>query len=203
MKLYYTPGACSLAAHIALEEAGLQYDLERVDLATHKTEKGEDYYGINPKGYVPALRLDDGSLLTEVGVVLQYIADKAPEKKLAPAYGTMERYRLMEWLTFISSEVHKGYSPLFNPAFPADAAKAQLAKIGGRYELLNKTLEKSQFLMGDQFSIADIYLYVPLLWSMGKGPDIKNLSNLSAYFGRIAERPTVKKVLVDEGLAKA
>lgn len=200
MKLYYSPGACSLAVHIALEEAGLKYETERVDLGTHKTEKGEDFYGINPKGYVPALRLDDGSLLTEVAAVLQYVADKVPDKKLVAPAGSMERYRQMEWLTFISSELHKVYGPLFAPNVSEETTKNQLGMASKRYEYVNGQLEGKQFLMGDTFSVADMYLFIPVFWSGMKGPDKSQWKNLSAWFDRVYQRPSVQAALKAEGL---
>lgn len=152
MKLYYSPGACSLGPHISLQEAGLPFELVRVDLGTHKTESGADFYAINPKGYVPALELDDGSILTENAALLQYAADQAPEKKLAPPAGSMERYRLQEWIHFIATEVHKQFSPLFSPACTEETRQAQLGRISGRLDLVQKHLDGKQFLMGDPFT---------------------------------------------------
>lgn len=203
MKLYFAPGSCSLASHIALQEAGVPYSLERVDLRSHQTEHGEDFYAINPKGYVPTLGLDAGGVLTEGVAILQYIADLAPEKGLAPSAGTLERYRLQEWLTFISSEIHKNYSPLFNPAITEDAKQAQLAKLTTRFEFVVRSLEGRDFLMGEHFSVADAYLFVMLNWSRAKGPDMKQWPQLAAYFERIQARPGVHAAMVAEGLKKA
>lgn len=202
IKLYYSPGACSLAPHIALKEAGVPHELVRVDLGTHKTQSGEDFYAINPKGYVPALQLDDGSLLTENGALEQYIADLAPEKKLAPPAGTMERYRLQEWLHFVGTEIHKAYSPLFNPATPEETQKAQLEHISRRLGLVEKHLEGKQFLLGDSFTVADAYLFTVLSWSRFKGPDLKQWPAVEAYFQRVAERPAVQAAMAAEGLNK-
>ena len=203
MKLYYSPGACSLSPHIALSEAGLKADLVKVDLRAHKTEGGEDYYAINPKGYVPALQLDNGYLLTEGPAIVQYLADQAPEKKLAPANGTVERYKLQEWLTFIGTELHKTFSPLFNPAVTEDVKKASLEKLATRFAYVAKHLEGKQFILGDQFSVADGYLFVILNWARAKAPSVHESPVLKAYFERIMARPAVKAAMVAEGLQKA
>ena len=200
MKLYYSRGACSLSPHIILRESGLAFDLERVDLRTHLTEKGTDYYSINPKGYVPALQLDDGSLLTEGPAIVQYVADQKPEAKLAPANGTLERYRLQEWLTFIGTEIHKSYSPLFNPATTEDAKKANLEKIARRLDFVSEKLGDRQYLLGDHLTGADSYLFVMLLWAGGKGPDLSKWPNLGAFFTRVKGRPAVKAAMEAEGL---
>jgi glutathione S-transferase len=164
MKLYYAPAACSLAPHIALSEAGLPHELVRVDLRTHTLPDGTDYRTINPKGYVPVLELDDGTRLTEVAVILQYIADRAPGT-LAPAFGSMERYRVMEWLNFIATEVHKGFGPLWKPDTPADYRTRVIATLGTRFDYLAPVLAKQPFLTGDRFGIADAYLYTILNWA--------------------------------------
>jgi glutathione S-transferase len=203
MKLYFSPGACSLSPHIALQEAGLPYDLVRVDTKTHLTEKGEDFYAINPKGYVPALVLDDGQLLTEGPAIVQYLADLAPEKKLAPAAGTMERYRLQEWLTFLGTEIHKTYSPLFRPGVSDEVVEGNLARLATRFEFVARSLEGKQYLMGDQFTVADGYLFVLLNWSRAKGPDMKQWPILAEYFERVMARPGVHAAMVAEGLKKA
>jgi len=200
MKLYYTPGACSLSPHIALREAGLSFDLEKVDLATKKTESGKDFNTINFKGYVPALQLDDGSILTEGPAIVQYIADKAPQSKLAPANGTIERYRLQEWLNFISTELHKGFSPLFNASYPEDAKKIVRDNLGKRFDQLRAPLEKGPFLMGAQFTIADAYLFTVLGW--GQWTNISKWAWLKAYHTRVSERPHVQAALKAEGLLK-
>src|SRR3989337_2387259 len=155
MKLYYSPGACSMAVHIALREAGIPFDLDKVDLAKHQAANGEDFYKINPKGYVPALRLDDGQVLTENAVLLQYVADQKPEAGLAPKAGTMERYRLMEWLNFISSEVHKTLGALFNPKIPAESKEERIALFHRRCDYIVQALGNKPYLMGERFTIAD------------------------------------------------
>lgn len=200
MKLFYAPGACSLSPHIILRETGLKFELEKVDIRAHKTEKGTDYYSINPKGYVPALQLDNGQVLTEGPAIVQYLADQKPEAKLAPAAGTLERYRLQEWLTFIGTEIHKQYSPLFNPATPEDAKKLAIEKIGKRLELIAQSLAGKQFLVGDQLTGADTYLFVMLNWSRRMGPDIDQWPALKSFFERLSARPTVKAALEAEGL---
>jgi len=203
MKLYYTPGACSLALHVTLQEAGLAFDREAVDLRTHQTAGGENFYTINPKGYVPALRLDDGSILTENPAVLQYVADQAPEKKLAPAAGTMERYRLQEWLGFIGSELHKTFGPLYNPACPEETKKTQLERIANRLAFVDRSLEGRTYLLGDDFTVADAYLLPILNWSVAFGIDLAQWPALAAYRERVLARPAVHATLVAEGLAKA
>ena len=202
MKLYYYPGACSMAVHIALRETGIPFDLDKVDLAKHQTANGEDYYKINPKGYVPALRLDDGQVLTEDAVLLQYVADQKSASGLAPKAGTMERYRVMEWLNFISSELHKTLGALFNPKITPEWKDNQVALFGRRCDFLVKALGSKPYLMGDKFTIADAYLFTILGWAnlfkldMGKWPALQN------YAGRIAARPAVKEAMKAEGLIK-
>jgi glutathione S-transferase len=203
MKLFYSPGACSLSPHIVLSEAGLKADLVKVDLRTHKTEGGEDYYAINPKGYVPALQLDNGELLTEGPAIVQYLADLRPEAKLVPASGTLERYRLQEWLTFIGTELHKTFSPLFNPATTEDVKSNALQRLTGRFELVARHLEGRKFLLGEQFSVADAYLFVILNWSRAKAPDVAKQPVFAAYFENIMARPAVRAAMVAEGLKKA
>ncbi len=202
MKLYYSPGACSLSPHIALREAGMNFDIEKVDLKAKKTETGADYTAVNPKGYVPALKLDDGGLLTEASVIVQYVADKKPEKKLAPAVGTPERYRLQEWLNFISTEVHKGTSPLFNPATPDAYKKIVMDRLGTRYDYIAKEVEKKPYLMGDAFTVADGYMFTILNWTNFVNIDLGKWPALQAYQGRVAARPAVQAALLAEGLIK-
>jgi glutathione S-transferase len=202
MKLYYSSGACSLGPHISLKEAGLPFDAVRVDLGSHKNEGGDDFYAINPKGYVPALQLDDGSILTENAAIAQYVADKAPEKKLAPPAGTMERYRLQEWIHFIATEIHKAFSPLFNPACTAETRQAQLARISGRLDLVQKSLDGKQYLLGDQFTVADAYFFAVLNWSHMMGPDLKKWPAVEAYYERMLARPAVRAAMAAEGLGK-
>jgi glutathione S-transferase len=199
VKLYYSPGACSLCPHIVLREAGLSFDLERVDLKTHQIQGAVDFYKLNPKGYVPMIELDDGQRLTENVAITQYLADRAPEKKLAPANGTMERYRLIEWLAFVTSEVHKGFSPLFSPKLSDDTKQFFRDKLATRFELLDKHLQGKTYLMGDTFTVADAYLFTVLRWTVPLKVDIAKWTNLKAYFSRVHERPAVMAALEAEG----
>jgi glutathione S-transferase len=201
MKLYYTPGACSQAPHIAIHELGLPYEAVKVDLATHKLDDGTDYRTINPKGYVPTLELDDGTRLTEANVILQYLAEQKPGR-LAPAFGSKERWTLIEWLAFIASEVHKGFGPLWNPKTPADVRERTVQALGNRFGYLAQTLEKQPFLMGDEFSIADAYLFVVLNWSDLHKVDLAPWPALQQFRKRVAARPAVQATLKAEGLAK-
>ena len=203
MKLYFAPGACSLSPHIALREAGIAFDLDKVDLKTKKTEAGEDYTAVNPKGYVPALRLDNGDVLTEGGAIVQYVADTRPEAKLAPANGTPERYRLQEWLNFIASEVHKGTSPLFNPATPDAYKQMATEKLGQRYDYVAKEVAKKPYLMGENFSVADAYMFTIVNWANFVKIDLGKWPALQAYQARVAGRPAVQAALRAEGLLKA
>lgn len=200
MKLYYTPGACSMAPHIALREAGLSFDLEKVDLMGKKTETGADFTAINPKGYVPALQLDNGQVLTEVGVLLQYIADQKPASGLAPAAGTLERYRLMETLNFIATELHKSFGPLFNPASTDEAKKAAIDMIGKRFGYLDQQLAGKQYLLGDTFTVADCYFGTVLSWCQYAKLDLSPWPAIGAYAGRVMSRPAVLETLKAEGL---
>lgn len=202
MKLYYSPGACSLAPHITLREADRAFELERVDLKSHRTAAGADYYTINPKGYVPALRLDGpGSLvLTEAPVVLLYIADLVPEKRLAPACGTFGRYHIQEWLGFISSEVHKQFGPLFAPDTPASTAERARSKLSDRFTYLSDALAERTHLMGEAFTVADAYLYVMLRWCDRFEIDLHRWPTLEDYLHRVAQRPSVQAALGAEGL---
>ena len=201
MKLYYSPGACSLASHIVLREIGRPFDLERVDLKSHRTSSGCDFLLINPKGYVPALRLDGGGgeLLTENVAVLNYLADLAPEKDLAPPNCTMQRYRLIEKLTFISTELHKQFAPLIHRA-GAKAESAARAKISDRLLYLQDHLGDRPYLMGAKFTVADAYLFVMLLWCDEHGIDLSMFPTLEAYEHRLAERPAIAAALASEGL---
>ncbi|MEO8674942.1 MAG: glutathione transferase GstA [Casimicrobiaceae bacterium] len=201
MKLYYSPGACSLAPHIALSEAGLPYTTKRVDLKTHTLADGTDYYTINPKGYVPLLELDDGARLSEIAAIVQYIADRKPGT-LAPAYGTMERYRLMEWLNFIATELHKQFGPLWYPTTPEATKEAQVAKLKTRFELISKALAAQPYLMGAAFTVADAYLFTILNWAPMLKIDLAPWPALVAYQARVAARPAVHAALVAEGLVK-
>lgn len=202
MKLYYSPGACSFAPHIALHEAGAPFEAVKVDLRTHKLADGTDYYTINPKGYVPVLELDDGTRLTEVAVILQYIADRKPGS-LAPAFGSIERYRVMEWLNFISSEVHKQFSPLWYPDTPDATKEAQRKKLARRFQHLNGVLAKQPYLMGANFTIADAYLHAILNWSGGLKVDLSGFPALVEYQKRMAARPAVAKAHQAEHTTKA
>ncbi len=202
MKLYFSPGACSLAVRIALTEAGLPFAADKVDLRTHRLADGTDYYAINPKGYVPLLELDDGQRLTEGPAIVQYLADKAPASGLAPAAGTMARYRLIEWLNFVSTELHKSYSPLFNPAMPEEGKAVYRERLKGRYKYVNEQLEGKQFLMGDTFSVADAYLFTVTSWAKHVGVDVTGLANVQAFMARVAARPSVQAALKAEGLTK-
>lgn len=202
MKLYFTPGACSMAPHIVLREAGYTYELERVDLAKKETATGEDYYKINPKGSVPAIQLDDGQILTEAAVILQYLADQKPESGLVPGPGTMDRYRLMEWMNFITSEVHKQFGPLFNPKTPEEWKENQLNLLNTRFDYLAENLEGKQYLMGDTFTVADAYLFTVLNWSNFLEVDLGKWPTLQDYMARVAARPEVKETMKEEGLIK-
>jgi glutathione S-transferase len=202
MKLYYAPGACSLSPHIVAREAGIAIDLEKVDLGAHKTAGGEDFMKVNPKGYVPALRLDDGSVLTEGPAIVQYLADRKPASKLAPAAGTIDRYRLQEWLAFIGTELHKNFGPLFNPTNPEAVKEAAKANIAKRLGYLNEQLAKRQFLLGDTFTAADAYAFTIINWTNFVGIDLKAYPNVAAYSARIGARPKVQEALKAEGLMK-
>lgn len=202
MKLYYSPGACSLSPHIVAREAGIAIELEKVDLGKHKTEKGDDYMTINPKGYVPALRLDDGSILTEGPAIVQYLADQKPATKLAPAAGTMDRYRVQEWLGFIGTELHKNFGPLFNPATPDAAKETAKANITKRIAYVNDQLAKRQYLLGDTFTVADAYAFTILNWANFLRMDLKPYANVTAYMARVGARPKVQEALRAEGLVK-
>ena len=202
MKLYYLPGACSLASHIALYEAGLKFEAIPVDRKNRKTPSGEDFDAINPKGYVPALRLDSGEVLTENVAVLQYIADRNPSAKLAPANGTMERYRLIEWLAFINSEMHKSFGPLFNPAATEDMKRFARGNIEKRTKWLHEALGSRNYLLGDAFTVADAYLYTILTWFSRSGLDLAQWPNVKRYFEGIGARAHVIAARKAEGLQK-
>lgn len=203
MKLYYSPGACSLSPHIALAEAGLSVDYVKVNLRDKKTEAGDDYLAVNPKGQVPVLGLDGGGVLTEGPAIVQYIADKAPNAKLAPANGTLERYQLQEWLNLITSELHKSFSPLFNPAMSDETKALFRDKIGKTFGYVDGKLAGKDYLMGSQFSVADGYLFTILRWAIGQKFDLAQYPNLKTYFDRVAARPKVKEAMLAEGLIKA
>lgn len=201
MKLYYATGACSLSPHIVLRELGLKFDLERVDLATKKTESGQDYKTIHAKGYVPLLVLDNGEQLSEGPAMVQYLADQKPDSGLAPKFGTMERYRLIEWLNFISTELHKGFSPLFAKVNEG-AVTAALKKLEDRLGWVDSQLKGKNYLMGEKFTVADAYLFTVLNWSIPLKVDISRWQNLTAFRNRVLERPNVQVAMQAEGLLK-
>ena len=200
MKLYYSPGTCSLSPHIALREAGLAFEPVLASTKSHKLPDGTDYYGINPLGYVPMLELDDGTRLREGPAIVQYIADLAPTKNLAPANGTLPRYRLQEWLTFIGTELHKQFSPLFNAAIPEEVKKMQRDKLASRFQWLEGELKDKQYLMGEHFSVADGYLFTVTNWASRVGIDLAAYPMLTAYRARVAARPAVREAMKAEGL---
>jgi len=202
MKLYYSPGACSLSPHIALHEAGIAFEPVLASTKSHKLQDGTDYYGINPLGYVPMLELDDGTRLREGPAIVQYIADLAPLKNLAPANGTLQRYRLQEWLTFIGTEIHKGFSPLFNPAMPEEAKKISRERLATRYTWLDKELEGKEFLMGEHFSVADGYLFTVTNWAKLQSVDLTPYPHVQAWHARVGARPAVQSAMKAEGLLK-
>lgn len=202
MKLYYSPGACSLSPHIVLREAGMNVDLVKADLKTHQLADGSDFRAVNPRGYVPVLELDDGQRLTEGPAIVQYIADQVPAKNLAPAAGTMARYRVMEWLNFISTELHQNYSPLFNPAVPKEAQALATARLLDRFAYVDRQLEGKSYLMGEQFSVADAYLFTVTSWAKYAQVDLGKFAHLGAFAGRMAARPAVQAALKAEGLMK-
>jgi glutathione S-transferase len=201
MKLYYSPGACSQAPHIALQELGLPFEKVKVDLVKHTLADGSDYRAVNPKGYVPFLVLDDGTTLSEANVVLQYIADQKPGQ-LAPVFGTRERWKLMEWLAFIATEVHKGFGPLWNPKSEAAVRERTVQALGNRFTLIAETLSKQPFLTGDKFTVADAYLFVVLNWSGHLKVDLSPWPALQQFQARVAARPAVQATLRAEGLVK-
>jgi glutathione S-transferase len=200
MKLYFSPGACSLSPHIVLHEAGLAHTIEKVDLRTKTTASGQDFRAINSKGYVPALDVDNGTILTEGPAIIQFLADRAPEKLLAPAHGTIERYQLMSWLNFIGTELHKNFGPLFNPASSDDMKAAALKSLAQRYDYVEKMLEGRDYLMGERFSVADVYLFVVTNWAGHLQFDLSPWPNLQAFQKRIFVRPAVQQALRAEGL---
>jgi glutathione S-transferase len=204
MKLYYAPGACSLATHILLREAGLSFDLEKVDIRKKTTEHGEDWIGLNPKGYVPALRMDDGDILTENVVLHGYVADLKPELKLAPAHGTKARLKQDELAVYVSTEIHKSYGPLFNPAITDDARKATIDKLQTRYKLIEQLLSDGRtYVTGEHFTSVDAYLFTVTSWANSLKVDLSAFPKLLAYQQRVAARPAVQAALVAEGLVKA
>ena len=202
MQLYFAPGACSLASHITLREAGIPFDLKRADTKTKKLSDGSDYYAINSKGAVPALRLDDGQVLTEGVAIMQYIADQKPDSKLLPKHGTIERYRVQEWLNYITSEVHKTFSPPWNPANEQAVKDYALANLKKKFDWLNTQLTGKKYLTGDNFTVADAYLFTVVNWSNFLAIDLAPWPALKEFQARVAARPKVQEALAAEGLTK-
>lgn len=200
MKLYYSPGACSLSPHIVLREAGQAFDLVKVDLGTKKTEAGDDFRAVNAKGVVPALKLDNGTVLTECAAIVQYVADKAGATGLVPAAGSPERYKQLEWLNFVATELHKSMGSLFNEKMAAQAGDVIKEKIQGQLGYLDQHLGKNQYLTGSSFTAADAYAFTILGWGQYVGVDVEKHGNVKAYMGRIAQRPKVQEALKAEGL---
>jgi glutathione S-transferase len=203
MKLYYSPGACSLSPHIALLEAGLPYDLVKVDLRAKKLENGDDYLKVNPKGQVPALALDNGEVVTEGPVIVQMIADKASAKNLAPARDSAERYKLQEWLNYITTELHKNFGPMFSPVLADDAKAFFKDRVMGKFKYVESQLAGRDYVMGKQFTVADGYLFTMLAWADRLKFDLSAMPNLLAYKARVGARPKVQEALTREGLMKA
>ncbi len=202
MKLYYSPGACSLSPHIVANEAGIPLEFVKVDTKTKSIKADGDYWAINPKGYVPALELDNGEVLTEGPAIVQYLADRKPAARLAPENGSFARTRLQEALNYISSEIHKTYSPLFKPDVLPDVREERIAYLKRRYALIEKQLEGGNYLFGDEFTVADAYLFVVTNWARGVQLDLSEFPNLLAFQKRVAERPAVRQAMVREGLIK-
>ena len=202
MKLYYSPGASSLAAHIALREAGLPFELERVSLKTKKTAGDADFTRVNPKGCVPTLQFEDGAVLTEVPAILLWIGDQVPEKRLTPAPGTMERYHLIEALNFIATELHRHFGPLFDPAAPEPSKSYARGRLEQRLDYLNRSLGDQPHLVGEHFTVADAYLFTVLGWGRFVDVDLARWSGLAAFAGRAGMRPKVLDALRAEGLAR-
>lgn len=198
MKLYYSPGACSLSPHIALREGGFTFEMEKVDLRAKVTASGADFKAINPKGSVPVFVTDDGDVLTEGPAIVQFIADQAPGTELAPHAGTIERYHLIEWLNFITSELHKGFSPLFKPTTPDDYKPVARDMLEQRFTWLNGELAEKQYLLGDHFTVADGYLFVMLTWAEKMKFDLARWPVLKTYYERVGARPKVREALAAE-----
>jgi glutathione S-transferase len=202
MKLYYSPGACSLSPHIVLQASGLAFTLELASTKTHQLKDGTDYYSINPLGYVPLLELNDGTLLSEGPAIVQYIADQAPEKQLAPANGTLARYQLQSWLNFIGTELHKGFAPLFNPATPADFKPVVIERLLSRMSWVDSQLAGKEYLMGEHFTVADAYLFTVTGWGGYVKVDLSGFAHIAAYRARLSNHPAVQAALRAEGLLK-
>ena len=201
MKLYFAPGVCSLSPHIVLKESGLPFEAIKTDIRAKTTEGGGDYKKTNPLGYVPALGLDDGTILTEGPAIVQYIADKAPDKKLAPANGTLDRYKLQSWLNFVSSEMHKGFSPLFNPAMPEEAKQIARDRLATRFAHIDAHFAKHNYLMGNDFSVVDAYCFTVLRWTVPTKIDLAPYPNVQAFMKRMEARPAVQAAMKAEGLS--
>jgi glutathione S-transferase len=202
MKLYYSPGACSMAPHIVAREAGHKIELEKVDIPAKKTAGGEDFWTINPKGYVPALKMDNGQVLTEVGVIIQYLADQKPESGLTAKMGTMERYRQMEAVNFAATEIHKQLGALFNPKMTPEMKEVQLGTVERRFNALEKLLAGKQYITGEKFTVADAYLFTVLNWTKGLKIDLDKWPNIKNLVARVAARPAVQETMKAEGLVK-
>ncbi|HWH48783.1 MAG TPA: glutathione transferase GstA [Burkholderiales bacterium] len=202
MKLYYSPGACSMAPHIVAREAGHKLELEKVDIPAKKTAGGEDFWAINPKGYVPALKMDNGQVLTEVGVIIQYLADQKPESGLTAKMGTMERYRQMEAVNFAATEVHKQLGALFNPKMTPEMKEVQLGTVERRFNALEKILTGKQYLTGENYTVADAYLFTVLNWTKGLKIALDKWPNIKNFVARVAARPAVQETMKTEGLIK-
>jgi glutathione S-transferase len=202
MKLYYSPGACSLSPHIVSREAGIPVELKKVNLKDKVVEGGADFRKVNGKGYVPALELDNGQVLTEGPAIIQYLADQKPESGLAPKAGSFERYKLQEWLNFIGTEIHKGFSPLFKPTTPEEYKKTAREGLAGRFDWLNPQLEGKDYLTGKSFTVADAYLFTVLTWTKPLQIDLSKWPNIAAFVARVAARPKVKEAMKAEGLIK-
>ncbi len=200
MKLFYKPGACSLAPHIILRETGKAFTLEAVDLMTKRLGDGSDYLAINPKGQVPALQLDDGTLITEAVVIMQYLADSVPQKNLLAASGEMSRYKTLEWLNYIATELHKGFTPLFRPDTPDEYKPTVRGLLEKKLSFVNGELASREFIAGDHFTIADAYLYNVLRWARAIKLEMGSLSNIDAFMARVAARESVIATLAAEGL---
>ena len=200
MKLYYAPGVCSLSPHIMLKESGLPFEAIKTDIRAKTTEGGDDYKKTNPLGYVPALGLDDGTILTEGPAIVQYIADKVPDKKLAPANGTLDRYKMQSWLNYSSSEMHKGFSPLFNPAMPDEGKKVSKERLMTRIAHLDAHLAKNDYIMGKSFSAPDAYAFTVLRWTVPMKIDLSAYPHIQAFMKRMQERPAVQAAMKAEGL---
>lgn len=201
MKLYYSPGACSLSPHIVLREAGLAFEPVLASTKTHQLQDGTDYYTINPLGYVPLLELDDGTRLREGPAIIQYIADQAPSKNLAPAAGTLPRYRLQEWLTFIGTEIHKSFTPLFTPNMPDEGKQIYRDRLANRFAFVDRELAGKDYLMGEHFSVADAYLYTVTRWTKPMAIDLSPYPNLQKHHERVGARPAVQEALQVEKLS--